>query len=154
MKHYKKWMMILTNILNMLDNELLTVHLTFGTSALSSHKTFVTKVFRVIIENLCNFAYKLRWRQTFKLKYFLNISKELLNCCKCFYPSLFLCAFWQVYTSPPAFSLARVMAEFRARSHMILSNIEDHDKVLHCHLSDQSDEEEENADSKNKTSFK
>ncbi|KAF1475031.1 Kinesin-like protein KIF27, partial [Eudyptula minor novaehollandiae] len=60
----------------------------------------------------------------------------------------------KVYTSPPAFSLARVMAEFRARSHMILSNIEDHDKVLHCHLSDQSDEEEENADSKNKTSFK
>ncbi|KAF1517456.1 Kinesin-like protein KIF27, partial [Eudyptula minor] len=60
----------------------------------------------------------------------------------------------KVYTSPPAFSLARVMAEFRARSHMILSNIEDQDKVLHCHLSDQSDEEEENADSKNKTSFK
>ncbi|KAF1405532.1 Kinesin-like protein KIF27, partial [Spheniscus magellanicus] len=60
----------------------------------------------------------------------------------------------KVYTSPPAFSLARVMAEFRARSHMILSNIEDQDKVLHCHLSDQSDEEEENTDSKNKTSFK
>uniref|UniRef100_A0A8C0C0D7 KIF27 protein n=1 Tax=Buteo japonicus TaxID=224669 RepID=A0A8C0C0D7_9AVES len=50
----------------------------------------------------------------------------------------------KVYTSPPAFSLARVMAEFRARSQMILSNIEDQDKVLHCHLSDQSDEEEEN----------
>ncbi|KAK0674992.1 KIF27 protein, partial [Pygoscelis papua] len=60
----------------------------------------------------------------------------------------------KVYTSPPAFSLARVMAEFRARSQMILSNIEDQDKVLHCHLSDQSDEEEENTDSKNKTSFK
>ncbi|KAF1644953.1 Kinesin-like protein KIF27, partial [Aptenodytes patagonicus] len=59
----------------------------------------------------------------------------------------------KVYTSPPAFSLARVMAEFRARSQMILSNIEDQDKVLHCHLSDQSDEEEENTDSKNKTSF-
>uniref|UniRef100_A0A8B9NK24 Kinesin-like protein KIF27 n=1 Tax=Accipiter nisus TaxID=211598 RepID=A0A8B9NK24_9AVES len=50
----------------------------------------------------------------------------------------------KVYTSPPAFSLAQVMAEFRARSQMILSNIEDRDKVLHCHLSDQSDEEEEN----------
>ncbi|NXF54685.1 KIF27 protein, partial [Oceanites oceanicus] len=60
----------------------------------------------------------------------------------------------KVYTSPPAFSLARVMAEFRARSQMILSNIEDQDEVLHCHLSDQSDEEEENAGSKKKTSFK
>jgi len=59
-----------------------------------------------------------------------------------------------VYTSPHAFSLARVMAEFRARSQMILSNIEDQDKVLHCHLSDQSDEEEENTGSKKKTSFK
>ncbi|NXW23104.1 KIF27 protein, partial [Circaetus pectoralis] len=60
----------------------------------------------------------------------------------------------KVYTSPPAFSLARVMAEFHARSQMILSNIEDQDKVLHCHLSDQSDEEEENTGSKKKTSFK
>ncbi|NXG92458.1 KIF27 protein, partial [Stercorarius parasiticus] len=60
----------------------------------------------------------------------------------------------KAYTSPPAFSLARVMAEFRARSQMILSNIEDQDKVLHCHLSDQSDEEEENTGSKKKTSFK
>ncbi|XP_026722029.1 kinesin-like protein KIF27 isoform X2 [Athene cunicularia] len=60
----------------------------------------------------------------------------------------------KVYTSPPAFCLARVMAEFRARSQMILSNIEDQDKVLHCHLSDQSDEEEENTGSKKKTSFK
>ncbi|NWW46709.1 KIF27 protein, partial [Pedionomus torquatus] len=60
----------------------------------------------------------------------------------------------KVYTSPPAISLARVMAEFRARSQMILSNIEDQDKVLHCHLSDQSDEAEENTGSKKKTSFK
>ncbi|KFP35880.1 Kinesin-like KIF27, partial [Chlamydotis macqueenii] len=60
----------------------------------------------------------------------------------------------KVYTSPPAFSLARVMAEFRARSQVILSNIEDQDKVLHCHLSDQSDEEEENTGSKKKASFK
>ncbi|XP_075344349.1 kinesin-like protein KIF27 [Mycteria americana] len=60
----------------------------------------------------------------------------------------------KVYTSPPAFSLVRVMAEFRARSQMILSNIEDQDEVLHCHLSDQSDEEEENTSNKKKTSFK
>lgn len=71
-----------------------------------------------------------------------------------FFPITFLCAFWQVYTSPPAFSLARVMAEFRVRSQMILSNIEDQDKVLHSHLSDQSDEEEENTGSKKKTSFR
>ncbi|XP_065716590.1 kinesin-like protein KIF27 isoform X3 [Patagioenas fasciata] len=60
----------------------------------------------------------------------------------------------KVYTSPPAFSLAWIMAEFRARSQMILSNIEDQDKVLHCHHSDQSDEEEENTGNKKKTSFK
>ncbi|XP_068279441.1 kinesin-like protein KIF27 [Nyctibius grandis] len=60
----------------------------------------------------------------------------------------------KVYTSPPAFSLTRVMAEFHARSQMILSNIEDQDKVLHCHLSDQSDEVEESTGSKQKTSFK
>ncbi|XP_071588190.1 kinesin-like protein KIF27 isoform X5 [Heliangelus exortis] len=60
----------------------------------------------------------------------------------------------KVYTSSPLSSLAKVMAEFRARSQMIQSNIEDQDTVLHCHLSDQSDEEEENTGSKKKTSFK
>ncbi|XP_017936493.1 kinesin-like protein KIF27 isoform X5 [Manacus vitellinus] len=60
----------------------------------------------------------------------------------------------QVYTSPCAFSLDRIMAEFHARRQMTLSKIEDQDKVLHCHLSDQSDEEEENTGSKDKTSFK
>ncbi|KFQ23792.1 Kinesin-like KIF27, partial [Mesitornis unicolor] len=60
----------------------------------------------------------------------------------------------KVHTSAAAFSLARIMAEFHARSQMILSNIEDQDKVLHCHLSDLSDEEEENTGSKKKTSFK
>ncbi|XP_027526593.1 kinesin-like protein KIF27 isoform X2 [Neopelma chrysocephalum] len=60
----------------------------------------------------------------------------------------------KVYTSPCAFSLDRIMAEFHARRQMILSKIEDQDKVLHCHLSGQSDEEEENTGSKEKTSFK
>lgn len=60
----------------------------------------------------------------------------------------------KVYTSPPAFSLARMMAGFRARSQMILSCIEDQDEVLHCHLSDDSDGEEENTHSKKKSSFK
>ncbi|NXX98445.1 KIF27 protein, partial [Centropus bengalensis] len=59
----------------------------------------------------------------------------------------------KVYSSPPAFSLARVMAEFHARSQMMHSNTDQH-KVLRCHLSDQSDEEEENTGSKKKTSFK
>ncbi|NXD79209.1 KIF27 protein, partial [Halcyon senegalensis] len=60
----------------------------------------------------------------------------------------------KAYTSPRTFSLDRVMAEFHARSQLMLSNIEDQDKVLHCHLSDQSDEEEENTGSKKKTSLK
>uniref|UniRef100_A0A8C2Y9Y1 Kinesin family member 27 n=1 Tax=Coturnix japonica TaxID=93934 RepID=A0A8C2Y9Y1_COTJA len=60
----------------------------------------------------------------------------------------------KVYTSPPAFSLARMMAGFRARSQMILSCIEDQDEVLHCQLSDESDGEEENTHSKKKSSFK
>ncbi|POI26855.1 hypothetical protein CIB84_009397 [Bambusicola thoracicus] len=60
----------------------------------------------------------------------------------------------KVYTSPPALSLARMMAGFRARSQMILSCIEDQDEVLHCHLSDESDGEEENTHSKKKSSFK
>ncbi|NXX41224.1 KIF27 protein, partial [Tricholaema leucomelas] len=60
----------------------------------------------------------------------------------------------KVYTSPPAFSLARVMAEFHARRQTMLSNIEDQDKVLHCCISDRSDEEKENAGSKKKTLFK
>ncbi|NWT13373.1 KIF27 protein, partial [Vireo altiloquus] len=58
------------------------------------------------------------------------------------------------YTGPPVLSLAQIMAEFRVRRQMILSKIEDQDKVLHCHLSDQSDEEEDNTGSKEKTSHK
>ncbi|XP_063996169.1 kinesin-like protein KIF27 isoform X2 [Pogoniulus pusillus] len=60
----------------------------------------------------------------------------------------------KVHTSPPAFSLARVMAQFHARRQTMLSNIEDQDKVLHCCISDQSDEEKENTGSKKKTLFK
>ncbi|NXC36670.1 KIF27 protein, partial [Campylorhamphus procurvoides] len=60
----------------------------------------------------------------------------------------------KVYTSPSAFSLDRIMAEFHARRQMILSKIEDQDNVLHSHLSDQSDEGEENTGSKGKTSFR
>ncbi|NXI00902.1 KIF27 protein, partial [Pachycephala philippinensis] len=58
------------------------------------------------------------------------------------------------YTSTPVLSLAQIMAEFRVRRQMILSKMEDQDKVLHCHLSDQSDEEEDNTGSEEKSSYK
>ncbi|XP_019143976.3 kinesin-like protein KIF27 isoform X3 [Corvus cornix cornix] len=58
----------------------------------------------------------------------------------------------QGYTSPPVLSLAQIMAEFHVRRQMILSKIEDQDKVLHCHLSDQSDED--NTGNEDKTSYK
>ncbi|XP_063035714.1 kinesin-like protein KIF27 [Melospiza melodia melodia] len=58
------------------------------------------------------------------------------------------------YTSPPILSLAQMMAEFHIRRQIILTKLEDQDKVLHCHLSDQSDEEEDNTGSEEKTSYK
>ncbi|XP_053788647.1 kinesin-like protein KIF27 [Vidua chalybeata] len=58
------------------------------------------------------------------------------------------------YTSPPILSLAQIMAEFHIRRQIILSKLEDQDEVLHCHLSDHSDEEEDNAGCKEKTSYK
>ncbi|NWI12014.1 KIF27 protein, partial [Crypturellus soui] len=60
----------------------------------------------------------------------------------------------KVYSSPPAYSLARVLAGFRARSQMMLSYIEDQDEVLPCHLSDHSDGEEGKAESEKKTLIK
>ncbi|XP_063277908.1 kinesin-like protein KIF27 isoform X2 [Prinia subflava] len=58
------------------------------------------------------------------------------------------------YTSPPVLSLAQIMAEFHVRRQIILSKLEDQDKVLHHHLSDQSDEEDDNTGSEEKTSYK
>uniref|UniRef100_A0A8C7EHI9 KIF27 protein n=1 Tax=Nothoprocta perdicaria TaxID=30464 RepID=A0A8C7EHI9_NOTPE len=60
----------------------------------------------------------------------------------------------RIYSSPPAYSLAQVLAGFRARSQMMLSYIEDQDEVLPCHLSDHSDGEEGKTESGKKTSFK
>ncbi|NWY04220.1 KIF27 protein, partial [Nothoprocta ornata] len=60
----------------------------------------------------------------------------------------------EIYSSPPAYSLAQVLAGFRARSQMMLSYIEDQDEVLPCHLSDHSDGEEGKTESGKKTSFK
>ncbi|XP_056369120.1 kinesin-like protein KIF27 isoform X2 [Oenanthe melanoleuca] len=58
------------------------------------------------------------------------------------------------YTSPPVLSLAQIMAEFHVRRQIILSKLEDQDKVLHHHLCDQSDEEEDNTGNEEKTSYK
>ncbi|XP_038259208.1 kinesin-like protein KIF27 isoform X2 [Dermochelys coriacea] len=60
----------------------------------------------------------------------------------------------KVHTSPPTYSLARVMAGFQTRRQIILGHIEDQDEVLHCHFSDHSDEEERNTDSKKKSAFR
>ncbi|OWK62516.1 Kinesin-like protein KIF27 [Lonchura striata] len=59
----------------------------------------------------------------------------------------------QGYTSPPVLFLAQ-MTEFHIRRQIILSKLEDQDKVLHCHLPDQSDEEEDNTRCEEKTSYK
>uniref|UniRef100_A0A8C8SEK6 Uncharacterized protein n=1 Tax=Pelusios castaneus TaxID=367368 RepID=A0A8C8SEK6_9SAUR len=60
----------------------------------------------------------------------------------------------KVHTSPPTYSLARVMAGFQTRRQMILGHIEDQDEVLHCHFSDHSDEEERNTDSNKKSALR
>ncbi|KAM8792873.1 kinesin-like protein KIF27 [Eudromia elegans] len=60
----------------------------------------------------------------------------------------------KVYSSPPAYSLARVLAGFRARSQMMLSYIEDQDEVLPCYLSDHSDGEEGKTECEKKTPLK
>ncbi|KAK1174680.1 kinesin-like protein KIF27 isoform X1 [Acipenser oxyrinchus oxyrinchus] len=55
----------------------------------------------------------------------------------------------KVHTSPPAYSLERVMAAFRTRSQMLLAQIEEQDEVL-CHEISDSSEEEEKDDEKKK----
>nr|XP_006626674.1 PREDICTED: kinesin-like protein KIF27 [Lepisosteus oculatus]XP_015219438.1 PREDICTED: kinesin-like protein KIF27 [Lepisosteus oculatus] len=47
----------------------------------------------------------------------------------------------KVHTSPPAYSLERVMAAFRTRSQLLLAQIEEQDEVLCCEFSDGSEEE-------------
>ncbi|XP_071280947.1 kinesin-like protein KIF27 isoform X2 [Agelaius tricolor] len=58
------------------------------------------------------------------------------------------------YTRLPILSLAQIIAEFHIRRQIRLTKLEDQDKVLHCHPSDQSDEEEDNTGSEEKTSYK
>ncbi|MGH0172746.1 UNVERIFIED_CONTAM: hypothetical protein FKN15_068882 [Acipenser sinensis] len=55
----------------------------------------------------------------------------------------------KVHTSPPAYSLDRVMAAFRTQSQVLLAQIEEQDEVL-CHNITDSSEEEENDDEKKK----
>ncbi|XP_069481965.1 kinesin-like protein KIF27 [Ambystoma mexicanum] len=62
----------------------------------------------------------------------------------------------KVHTSPPTYSLERVVAGFRTRSQMLLGHIEEKDEVLHCEFSDHSDEDdgEENKENRNKLTFR
>ncbi|XP_063769869.1 kinesin-like protein KIF27 [Pseudophryne corroboree] len=62
----------------------------------------------------------------------------------------------KVRTSPPSYSLDRVVAGFRTRSQMLLDLIEEQDEVLHEKFSDQSDEEVEktNKDNRKKSPFR
>ncbi|XP_043939621.1 kinesin-like protein KIF27 [Protopterus annectens] len=61
----------------------------------------------------------------------------------------------KVHTSPPAYSLERVVAGFRTRSQMLLGHIEEQDEVLCREFSDQSDEDErEKHQNRDKTAFK
>ncbi|KAM5191882.1 kinesin-like protein KIF27 [Mantella aurantiaca] len=55
----------------------------------------------------------------------------------------------KVRTSPPSYSLERVVAGFRTRSQMLLDLIEEQDEVLHEKFSDPSDEEEEKVEKNN-----
>ncbi|KAM3939080.1 kinesin-like protein KIF27 isoform 1-T1 [Leptodactylus fuscus] len=52
----------------------------------------------------------------------------------------------KVWTSPPSYSLERVVAGFRTRSRMLLNLIEEQDEVSHEKFSDPSDEELEKQD--------
>ncbi|XP_075067151.1 kinesin-like protein KIF27 [Mixophyes fleayi] len=56
----------------------------------------------------------------------------------------------KVRTSPPSYSLDRVVAGFRTRSQMLLDLIEEQDEVLHEKFSDHSDEEVEKTDKSNR----
>ncbi|XP_073908276.1 kinesin-like protein KIF27 isoform X3 [Castor canadensis] len=59
---------------------------------------------------------------------------------------------YQVYSSPPMYSLDKVLAGFRTRSQMLLGHIEEEDEVLHCQFSDNSDDEESEGQEKSRIS--
>ncbi|XP_054831747.1 kinesin-like protein KIF27 [Eublepharis macularius] len=51
----------------------------------------------------------------------------------------------KVHTSPPTYSLNRIMAGFRTRSQIMLDHVEEQDEVLRFSFSDHSDEDERSA---------
>ncbi|XP_073908389.1 kinesin-like protein KIF27 isoform X6 [Castor canadensis] len=59
---------------------------------------------------------------------------------------------YQVYSSPPMYSLDKVFAGFRTRSQMLLGHIEEEDEVLHCQFSGNSDDEESEGQEKSRIS--
>ncbi|XP_042310283.1 kinesin-like protein KIF27 isoform X2 [Sceloporus undulatus] len=60
----------------------------------------------------------------------------------------------KVHTSPPTYSLNRVMAGFQTRSQIMLDHIEEQDEVLHCCFSDHSDEDEKNDRNRKRPQFR
>ncbi|OCU02753.1 kinesin-like protein KIF27 [Xenopus laevis] len=56
----------------------------------------------------------------------------------------------KVRTSPPSYSLERMVAGFRTRSQMLLELIEEQDEVLHEKFSDQSEEESDEPEKENR----
>ncbi|XP_048858899.1 kinesin-like protein KIF27 isoform X2 [Brienomyrus brachyistius] len=54
----------------------------------------------------------------------------------------------KVHTSPPAYSLERVMAAFKTRSQLLLAQIEEKDEVLAQDIGSDSDEEEDDTEEK------
>ncbi|XP_067600827.1 kinesin-like protein KIF27 isoform X7 [Pseudorca crassidens] len=60
----------------------------------------------------------------------------------------------KVYTSPPVYSLDRLVAGFRTRSQMLLGHLEEQDEVLHCQFSDNSDDEESEGQEKSEIRHK
>ncbi|XP_064422496.1 kinesin-like protein KIF27 [Latimeria chalumnae] len=61
----------------------------------------------------------------------------------------------KVHTSPPTYSLEKVVAGFRTRNQLLLGHIEEQDEVLQPEFSDHSDEEEEkNKENVKKSNFR
>ncbi|XP_062985453.1 kinesin-like protein KIF27 isoform X3 [Elgaria multicarinata webbii] len=60
----------------------------------------------------------------------------------------------KVHTSPPTYSLNRVIAGFQTRSQIMLDHIEEQDEVLHSCFSDHSDEDERNAKNRKRLPFR
>ncbi|XP_044302475.1 kinesin-like protein KIF27 isoform X5 [Varanus komodoensis] len=60
----------------------------------------------------------------------------------------------KVHTSPPAYSLNRIIAGFQTRSQIMMDHIEEQDEVLHNCFSDHSDEDERNAENQKRLPFR